>query len=1670
MYVLLMALFSSVMLHAYDSSVDYRLTGNIICSGTAQKAALAFDDNASTYYSTNADAFQWVGLDLGEPHVITRIAYQPAPGSQGASRTLLSIFEGANSPDFMDAVPLYLIGEEPQRGSLTITDINVSRGFRYIRYVGSAGSYCNIAELRFYGHAGEGDDSQFYQITNLPTLSVHVQDNILPTERGVDFESQSLLIYEGGTMIQDYPILFRVRGNYSSSHENKAFRIKYNDGKSHHMMRGSANEAPAKAKKWVLINSYRDKTLMRNPVAWAMSRRGEKEWTPWSQVVDLVVNGCYWGTYTLADAVSVDNKRIGITEMTEYDIDEENITGGYFVEVDNNASREPYWFTSSYGNPISVHEPDEDVIQPQQFNYIRNAWNDMESTVFSSDYTDKEKGLASVLDVESFCRHFLISEFNGNTDMLCQVFYYKERGDDHFYTGPIWDADLALENDQTTYPANERMDWTYKVRDTGDWTQFVGRVLSDPSVFSNLQEMWARLRQKGNFEPDDLAADVDSLREELRASANLNFIRWPYLSQWLSLNPEVPGSWEAEVDRVRNFVHDRVAWMDKMLSYGTLREENGSYQIASGRDLCVFSKIVNEGGETTAKGVIIADLDMQGFNDIYQPLGKSNALFAGSIDGKGHTIRNLHLTGDAAVGLVSNAGACKLSNISFDESCSATGNTNVGMLVGYARNGTVSISGVENHGSVTAATELAGGLVGSGRLLATFNLENCSNTGTVTAPSNAAALVGPSLGKLTVKNCFNVGAVSGATEGKEFAFANKSTVVENCWDYTSTQTNTMSPTQVENGELCYLLNGSGESETWRQNIDNGRPLNLWPVLQSSAGIVYLKDGRFTNVPFEASAYRYYKLTVLKTQNASDGSLQFSEFDLLDESFNEIDDLVIYEGPDGYSWNEGMQSLTDNSADTKFCGPFYSGMSFLFAAGEEVDAYGYRIRTANDTKSYPGRNLCSWRLYGSNIYLSANDEGWEPIDEHINDYSMPAANYTACDFYIPHTLKSLTLDKHAAMLVPGGELQLQASYSPQSIKDITFRWTSTDESVATVDQSGHVVAKDLGTTEIILSTPGVSMLRDTCVVSVVEEQVPLFRYYNLLITANKGDNLLQFAEFDILDKSLNEAAGLEIYDGSSPTYQGEGWANLTDNDIHTKYCANFNGEAYFLFDAKSEIPPYGYRFYTTGDTNLYPERSPRSWTLFGSNTKLTDPYDSRWEFVDQRYNDTIIQGVSYKSFDFYVLNVDNKLTLSKHSAMLAVGDGLQLEVSDRKGELHNMELRWTSTNEAVATVDEQGYVEATGVGTAVITVYSASDGALRDVCAVNVVAEIPAHRYYQLAIEAIASGGTIQLSEFDLLDKDGNEVRPLSLYSWTGSAVSNHPHTDLVDGSPYTKYCGGFQNGVTLYIYIDAGEEVTLSGYRFTTANDTYKYSGRNPITWTLFGSNTQSVEPDDACWEFLDRRENDHTLGAVNYTPYDFFFSYPVPDDTPIINFADAGVKQICVSQWDRNRDGELSEAEAAAVTSLGEVFAGNTAIASFNELRYFTGLTSIDGEAFAECAGLSAVMIPANVTRVEGFAFAGCRGLKEVYCLAETVPDADASSFNGLDLGRILLLVPEGTETAYRSHPVWKLFWVETPTSVNLQPAGVRGQDIIFDLSGRRQNDLRRGLNIKGGKTVLLK
>jgi uncharacterized repeat protein (TIGR02543 family) len=186
------------------------------------------------------------------------------------------------------------------------------------------------------------------------------------------------------------------------------------------------------------------------------------------------------------------------------------------------------------------------------------------------------------------------------------------------------------------------------------------------------------------------------------------------------------------------------------------------------------------------------------------------------------------------------------------------------------------------------------------------------------------------------------------------------------------------------------------------------------------------------------------------------------------------------------------------------------------------------------------------------------------------------------------------------------------------------------------------------------------------------------------------------------------------------------------------------------------------------------------------------------------------------------------------------------------------------------------------------------------------------------------------------------------------------------------------------------------------------------------------------------------------------------------IFFADVNVKALCVANWDINGDGELSYSEAAVVTNLGEVFKNNTTIISFNELQYFTGLTTIGEDAFRGCENLSLVTIPNFVNSIGDYAFRGCYDLTSIvipnsvivignyafyscfdlvlvtignsvifignyafsWCsdlssmsvLAETPPSLSNGAFNYVDKS-IPVYVPCGSMAAYQSSAYWNEF-----------------------------------------------
>jgi hypothetical protein len=80
----------------------------------------AFDGDLTTYFDAPEPIAEgaWVGLDLGSPHVITRIRYAPRAGFE--ERMVGGRFQASNTPDFSaGVVELYTITVAPPGGVLT---------------------------------------------------------------------------------------------------------------------------------------------------------------------------------------------------------------------------------------------------------------------------------------------------------------------------------------------------------------------------------------------------------------------------------------------------------------------------------------------------------------------------------------------------------------------------------------------------------------------------------------------------------------------------------------------------------------------------------------------------------------------------------------------------------------------------------------------------------------------------------------------------------------------------------------------------------------------------------------------------------------------------------------------------------------------------------------------------------------------------------------------------------------------------------------------------------------------------------------------------------------------------------------------------------------------------------------------------------------------------------------------------------------------------------------------------------------------------------------------------------------------------------------------------------------------------------------------------------------
>ena len=434
--------------------------------------------------------------------------------------------------------------------------------------------------------------------SNLPIIKINTNGQTIQDEPKIPVD---MLIIDNGpgniNHVNDPPNHYNgragieIRGSSSQQFPKKSYGLETADANDIEMdtaIMGMPSESD-----WILNANYTDKTLMRNTLAYHLSRK-MGHYAVRFKYCELIINGVYNGVYIFMEKIKRDNDRVDISKLDSTDNTGNAVTGGYIIKVDKTTGSSAGGWVSNFppvanGNGQEINflfdYPDADDITPAQANYIEAYVDSFETALFAPYFSDTLIGYRKYIDVPSFIDLFLINELSKNVDgYRISTYLYKKKNTQggKIFAGPVWDYDIAFRN--ADYCDGESFTgWAHEFGNVcpGDGMQIPAwwqRFLQDPQYTTQLKCRWTSLRQN-LIRNDSIFVFTDSLVNLLASAQARNFETWPILGTYVWPNPTpYDTSHAAEVIRLRNWLSNRIAWLDQNLPGVCLTSMNATAQ------------------------------------------------------------------------------------------------------------------------------------------------------------------------------------------------------------------------------------------------------------------------------------------------------------------------------------------------------------------------------------------------------------------------------------------------------------------------------------------------------------------------------------------------------------------------------------------------------------------------------------------------------------------------------------------------------------------------------------------------------------------------------------------------------------------------------------------------------------------------------------------------------------------------------------------------------------------------------------------------------------------------------------------------------------------------------------------------------------------------------------
>lgn len=509
---------------------------------------------------------------------------------------------------------------------------------------------------------GEGVSVVFLQSENVPSVHIDTDDNYMELTASKENKLPAQIkIFDNGESVIDTELKhIKGRGNASWSDPQKSFNIKFNEKTDLFDM--------GEAKKYSLISTFNDQTLIKNNVAFELADEIGLKHTSKYQQIDLYIDNSYLGSYLLVESVEVGKHRVSIhnledeNELANPDFNIEDaslmtdaedinsvqnstirwadipnspsdISKGYLLEVDADSRylSEPSGFVTSRGQAVVINSPE--YATKEEVEYISSLYQEFEDAAYSSDgYNEQGKYYLDYIDSEAFAQMYLVEELAGNRDanLTSTHFYLGKSG--RFNAGPVWDFDNAFGKkvslvDMNKADAVRPDEWTAAFSKANRNHLGIFTMLIAHSDFrAVVNDVWT---SELKLELEELALINDS-KTQLVDSAVMNGIRWDrYKTTDIEENKL---AYTNALDELQSYIDARISLFDSTLSsYNTIAYLPNGANVVTGQGSCVPT------GEnaTIIDNPYISDRKFLGWNTM--PDGSGDSYSAGD---------EINLTGD----------------------------------------------------------------------------------------------------------------------------------------------------------------------------------------------------------------------------------------------------------------------------------------------------------------------------------------------------------------------------------------------------------------------------------------------------------------------------------------------------------------------------------------------------------------------------------------------------------------------------------------------------------------------------------------------------------------------------------------------------------------------------------------------------------------------------------------------------------------------------------------------------------------------------------------------------------------------------------------------------------------------------------------------------------------